>query len=297
MEPCLSAMKKEIREAAALAKGKTLQTVYIGGGTPTAISAPQLAELMAVIAESFDLSTVLEYTVEAGRADSITKEKLEVIRDGGAGRISVNPQTMNEETLSLIGRKATAAQTREAFLLARELGFSHINMDLILGLPGENTELVQKTLDAVAELSPDSMTVHSLAVKRGSDLHRVMTEKGIKLSWDTTPAMEEALAAAERMGLLPYYLYRQKNMSGNQENVGFARGGKYGLYNILIMEEVQSLIACGPGAISKRVEQAAAENHEGGNGIKITRSENVKEVAEYIDRVDEMIERKNALFV
>ncbi len=286
VEPCLEATIREIRASARIMEGKVLDTVYIGGGTPTALSADQLQRLMGAITESFDLSGVLEYTVEAGRADSITKEKLEVIRQGGANRISVNPQTMNEETLRLIGRAATTEQVKEAFALAREEGFSHINMDLILGLPGEDTEMVQRTLKEVQKLGPDSMTVHSLAIKRGSDLHRIMTEKGVDLNWDTRQALALAYEAAESMKLLPYYLYRQKNMTGNLENVGFARDGKFGIYNILIMEEVQSVIACGAGTISKKVSEG-----------KIERSDNPRDVRLYIDTIEELIRKKEQMFL
>ncbi|MCR5282915.1 MAG: coproporphyrinogen dehydrogenase HemZ [Lachnospiraceae bacterium] len=285
VEPSLEATVKEIRACARIMQGHILDTVYIGGGTPTALDASQLQRLMGAISDSFDLSGVLEYTVEAGRADSITAEKLRIIREGGAGRISVNPQSMNEETLRLIGRAATAEQVRSAFHLAREEGFSHINMDLILGLPGENEQMVQRTLEEVERLGPDSMTVHSLAVKRGSDLNRLMIEKGIDVSWDTMSAMEKAYEAADRMGLLPYYLYRQKNMTGNLENVGFAGEGKFGIYNILIMEEVQSVIACGAGTITKKV----------GDG-SIQRCDNPRDVKLYIETVDERIREKAELF-
>ena len=285
VEPSLEATIREIRACAGIMKGRVLDTVYIGGGTPTALSAGQLQRLMGAISDSFDLSGVLEYTVEAGRADSITAEKLRVIKEGGAGRISVNPQSMNEETLRLIGRAATAEQVRQAFYLAREEGFSHINMDLILGLPGENEQMVQRTLEEVEKLGPDSMTVHSLAVKRGSDLNRIMIEKGIDPNWDTAAAMDRAYEAAQQMGLLPYYLYRQKNMTGNLENVGFAREGKFGIYNILIMEEVQSVIACGAGTITKKVGDQS-----------IVRCDNPRDVKLYIETVEERIKEKAELF-
>ncbi|MBR4761001.1 MAG: coproporphyrinogen dehydrogenase HemZ [Lachnospiraceae bacterium] len=288
--PTLEAMLREIEDAGNEMSGRKPCSVYFGGGTPTALDADDLKRLMDKVAESFDLSEVKEYTVEAGRADSITREKLKVIKEGGAGRISVNPQTMHEQTLALIGRKASPAQVEEAFLLAREEGFSHINMDLILGLPGENTQMVEDTLRKVESLGPDSMTVHSLAIKRGSDLHRRMIEQGVDLSWDTGTAMEKAYESAERQGLLPYYLYRQKNMTGNLENVGFAKDGKFGIYNILVMEEVQDVVAIGPGAISKHVKYLP------GGSVQIARSENVRELSEYVDRQEEMLARKRELF-
>ncbi len=290
VRPAVEAMLLEIEDAGKMMAGRKPSSVYFGGGTPTALDAEDLKRLMDKVAESFDLSGVREYTVEAGRADSITREKLKVIKECGAGRISVNPQTMHEKTLKLIGRKASPAQVEEAFLLARQEGFSHINMDLILGLPGENTQMVEETLRKVESLRPDSMTVHSLAIKRGSDLHRRMIEQGVDLSWDTNEAMEKAYESAERQGLLPYYLYRQKNMTGNLENVGFAKEGKFGIYNILVMEEVQDVVAIGPGAISKHVK------HLPEGGMVITRSENVREVSIYTGKIQEMIVRKRELF-
>ena len=175
--------------------------------------------------------------MEAGRADSITEDKLRVLHSFGVDRISVNPQTMKQKTLDIIGRKASVAQVEEAYALARKLGFDNINMDLILGLPGELEEDVQRTIDRVVELAPDSLTVHSLAIKRASRLNRWIQENGMPILHNTDETMEIAAKGAERLGLVPYYLYRQKNMSGNFENVGYAREGKLGLYNILIMEE------------------------------------------------------------
>ena len=193
---------------------------------------------------------------------------------------------MNDRTLELIGRKTNAAQAEEAFRMARETGFTNINMDLILGLPGETKEDVAATIEAVKKLRPDSLTVHSLAVKRGSRLNQWIEENGITALRNTDETMKIAEQGAKDMGMKPYYLYRQKNMSGNFENVGYATEGNYGIYNILIMEEKQSIVALGAGSISKRV-------YEDG---RIERCDNVKEVAEYIERIEEMIERKRILF-
>ena len=264
---------------------KILDTIYIGGGTPTTLEPEQLDRLIGSLKSLFDFSTVQEFTVEAGRADSITRDKLEVLRRHGVSRISVNPQTMKQETLDIIGRKATVEQVLEAYRLAREAGFDNINMDLILGLPGESESDVQRTIDRVMELAPDSLTVHSLAIKRASRLNQWIQEHGIETLRNTDETMEIAAAGAKALNMHPYYLYRQKNMSGNFENVGYAREGKYGLYNILIMEEKQTIVALGAGSITKRVYADG----------RIERCENVKEVAQYIERIDEMIERKRVL--
>lgn len=282
----LTALEREIDAVAVMMDGKILDTVYIGGGTPTTLSAKELDRLFTKLKGAFDFSSAQEFTVEAGRADSITKEKLQVLYRHGVSRISVNPQTMKEETLKMIGRKATAAQTVEAYELAREVGFQNINMDIILGLPGESAEDVAGTIEKIGRLAPDSLTVHSLAVKRASKLSQWIQVNGIKMLNNTEETMEIAAKGAEKMGLAPYYLYRQKNMSGNFENVGYAAEGKFGIYNILMMEEVQDIVAIGAGSISKRL-------YEGG---RIERCENVKNVAQYIGRIDEMIERKRALF-
>lgn len=235
---------------------------------------------------TLDWSQVREFTVEAGRADSITAEKLRVMKRYGVTRISVNPQTMKQETLDLIGRRHTVAQTVEAFRLAREEGFDNINMDLILGLPGETKEDVEETIRRVQELGPDSLTVHSLAIKRASRLSQWILEHGISTLHNTDETMAIAAQGAKQMGMEPYYLYRQKNMSGNFENVGYAKPEKAGIYNILIMEEVQTIMALGAGTISKRVY---------GDG-RIERCDNVKDVGQYIERIDEMIQRKQRLF-
>ncbi len=264
---------------------RILDTVYIGGGTPTTLEPEQLCRLIGSLKSLFDFSTVQEFTVEAGRADSITRDKLEVLRRHGVSRISVNPQTMKQETLDIIGRKATVEQVLEAYRLAREVGFENINMDLILGLPGESESDVQRTIDRVVELAPDSLTVHSLAIKRASRLNQWIQEHGIETLRNTDETMEIAAAGAKALNMHPYYLYRQKNMSGNFENVGYARDGRYGLYNILIMEEKQTIVALGAGSITKRVYPDG----------RIERCENVKEVIQYIDRIDEMIERKRVL--
>ncbi len=282
----LDCLIREMKAAKEIAGSRILDSVYIGGGTPTTLEPGQLERLLAALKETFDFSTVREFTVEAGRADSITREKLEVLKAYGVERISINPQTMKEETLRIIGRQASPAQVREAFALAREVGDFNINMDIILGLPKETAEDVSKTMDEIRALAPDSLTVHSLAVKRASKLSKWIQENGMEALRNTEETMEIAANGARAMSMHPYYLYRQKNMSGNFENVGYAKEGCDGLYNILIMEEVQTILALGAGSITKRVYPDG----------RIERCENVKEVAQYIERIDEMIERKRVLF-
>lgn len=282
----LDALEQEIDFAAEAFSHKKLNTVYIGGGTPTTLTPGQLRRLLDKIAGSFDFSHLLEYTVEAGRPDSITEERLKVLREHNISRISINPQTMNQDTLDLIGRRHTVGQTIDSFKFARKLGFDNINMDLILGLPGEEMEEVRRTMEKIQELSPDNLTIHSLAIKRAAKLNMFPEDYAGRKMTNSWQMIDMTAEYARKLGLLPYYLYRQKNMAGNFENVGYARPGKAGLYNILIMEEVQSIAALGAGSISKRVEP----------GRKIERCENVKDVAQYIARIGEMIERKKLLF-
>ena len=282
----LDAVEKEIDFIADIYKDKVLDSVYIGGGTPTTLEAEQFDRLLGKINRSFDFKEVKEYTVEAGRADSITREKLQALKRNGVTRISVNPQTMKDDTLKLIGRQHTVAQVVDAFQMAREEGFTNINMDLILGLPGEDESDVLHTIEEVKKLRPDSLTVHSLAIKRASRLHEWIQEHGIATLHNTDTTMEIAAKGAADMDMYPYYLYRQKNMSGNFENVGYATDGNFGIYNILMMEEMQSIVALGAGSVTKRVFP----------GGRIERCDNVKDVGLYIKKIDEMIERKRKLF-
>ena len=289
----LDCLIQEMEQTSNAMKGQILDSVYIGGGTPTTLEPRQLDRLLAELKNLFDFSTVQEFTVEAGRADSITEEKLKVLFSYGVSRISVNPQTMKQETLDIIGRRASVEQVEQAFALARRVGFDNINMDLILGLPGELEADVQHTIDRVTALAPDSLTVHSLAIKRASKLNRWIQEKDVAMLHNTDETMTIAADGARRLGLVPYYLYRQKNMSGNFENVGYAKEDKLGLYNILIMEEKQTIVALGAGSITKKVSRKVAE--DGNESILIERCENVKEVSQYIERIGEMIERKRVL--
>lgn len=286
MDEYLDALEKEIDFTARRFAGYHLNTIYIGGGTPTSLEPQQLDRLIRKIKNSFDLSHVLEFTVEAGRPDSITRAKLMVLREQGISRISVNPQTMKQETLDLIGRHHTVQQTIDSFYLARELGFDNINMDLIMGLPGEEIEDVRHTLDVLKELDPDNVTVHSLAIKRAARLNQMKEVYQNYKMINTQEHMDLTADYMQKMGLQPYYLYRQKNMAGNFENVGYAKPGKAGIYNILIMEEMQNIVALGAGSITKRVFPDS----------RIHRCENVKDVTQYIERIEEMIERKRQLF-
>ena len=235
------------------------------------------------------MESCMEYTVEAGRPDSITEKKLQVLRNYPVTRISINPQTMQTKTLKLVGRKHTAEDVTESFYLARKVGFDNINMDLIAGLPGEDAGDMKDTLRQIERLSPDSLTVHALAIKRAAKFGQ---EGRIQMQGREIEIMVEAAAeAAKRMSMEPYYLYRQKNIAGNFENVGYAKVDKAGIYNILIMEEKQTILAAGAGATTKIVlpEKRKLENGKETNLIRIA---NVKNITEYIERIDEMIERK-----
>lgn len=283
----LDALLKEIEYGAAEYADRKLDTVYIGGGTPTTLEPEQLDRLLSKLEECFDMEHVLEYTVEAGRPDSITREKLQVLKDHHVSRISINPQTMNQKTLDLIGRRHTVEETKAAFFMAREMGFDNINMDLIVGLPGEEKAEVEETLKEVTSLDPDSITVHSLAVKRAARLNMFKDQYKEMTFTNNMAIMDMTAQYAMHAGMAPYYLYRQKNMAGNFENVGYAKEGKEGIYNILIMEEVQSILALGAGASTKMV--LASD--------RIERIENVKDIKNYIERIDEMIERKRQGFM
>lgn len=282
----LEALKKEILFVKEERAGQIIDTIYIGGGTPTTLSAEELDELLSYIDENLDVSNLLEYTVEAGRADSITIEKLKVLKAHGVTRISVNPQTMNQKTLDIIGRRHTVEDVKRAFFDAREAGFDNINMDIILGLPEEGPAEVSHTIDEIVKLAPDSLTVHSLAVKRASRLYELIRQNGYTTMINTPETMKIAQKGAEALSMKPYYLYRQKNMAGNYENTGYAREGCFGIYNILIMEELEPIVAMGPGSVSKVITP------EG----KLVRSDNVKDVALYIEKIDEMLLRKKGLF-
>ena len=267
-----------------------LKTLYIGGGTPTALNERQLEKLLDKVEDLFGVP--YEYTVEAGRPDSITKEKLELLKAHGVGRISINPQTFNQHTLDIIGRRHTVEQTVWAYELARNLGFDNINMDIIVGLPGEGIREVMHTLDVIRELEPESLTVHALAVKRASRLSTEGKAWGGIDRKGMTPDSSEAeeirrmtelgAECAESMHMHPYYLYRQKNMAGNQDNVGYAREGTECLYNILMMEEKHSVYGIGAGASTKLVLPEKLDKSIKMIQNRIKRYDNIKNLNDYL---------------
>lgn len=276
---------EEVQGVAQLLKeqNKSIETLYIGGGTPTTLSVDEMDTLIKGLFKIFDLSQIKEFTVEAGRPDTINREMLELLKKHNVSRISINPQSMNNETLEKIGRSHSVEDIIECFHLARKVGFDNINMDIILGLVDENLDMVRNTLDKIKELSPESLTVHTLAVKRTSKLKENLEDYQLAEYEEMVNMIQLAKDYAKDMGLNPYYMYRQKHMLGNLENIGYAKEGYECIYNMQIMEEKQSNYALGAGAITKFVYL---------NEDRIERVENVKNVEQYIDRVNEMIKRK-----
>ncbi len=279
---------REITETGKIVKEQSLflQTVYIGGGTPVALSAEQLERVMNTVKENFDLSEVEEYTVEAGRPDAITREKLIAIKNGGATRISINPQTMSDSVLREIGRNHTAAETEQAFWLARELGFDNINMDLIAGLPTDTYECFVDTVERIISMNPESVTVHSLSMKRASTLSTDGRLPEKEIGEQAAAMVDYARKRFKDADIFPYYLYRQSKTVGNLENVGFAKKGYEGLYNVYIMDETHSILACGASAVTKLREP---------DSTHIERIYNYKYPYEYIDRFEEILSRKEGI--
>ncbi len=265
--------------------GLRLETVYFGGGTPTTLSAQQLTQLLRTVEENFDLSTLREYTVEAGRPDTVTPEKLAAIRAAGVGRVSINPQTLQSAVLAGIGRRHTVEQFYDAFDMARKAGFSNINTDLIAGLPEDTYEGFADTLDGILRLSPESVTVHTLSMKRASNI-MLQHRPDYRVEDD---AVRMVGLSAERLpsaGYRPYYLYRQSRTVGNQENVGWAMPGYESLYNVYIMDETHTILACGAGGVSKLKKP---------NSDYLERIFNYKFPYEYNSGLDEMLARKDAV--
>lgn len=261
MEPFLDALLLDIRATAAETRRAGLRPValYMGGGTPTTLSAAQLDRLCAALEREFDLSALREHTVEAGRPDTITAEKLRVLRAHGVGRVSVNPQTMSDSVLEAIGRRHTAQDIVDALALVRECGGFEVNMDLIAGLPTDTAGGFSRTLDAVLSLAPENVTVHTLSLKRGSGL--TLAGRPLPEAGEVRAMLDEAMERLAGSGYAPYYLYRQKNMAGGFENVGWTKPGSENLYNICIMEELCSILAMGAGGSTKLVA-------DGGKRIK-----------------------------
>ena len=285
----LEALIKEIRFAgeAAARDGYEVESVYIGGGTPTSLTPAMMKELLAEIAGSFDLSHSKEFTIEAGRPDTITDEMLEVIDASPADRISINPQTMKDSTLELIGRRHDTKQIYEAFERAGKYDLVSINTDLIAGLPEETLEDFDHSIHEILRLGADNITLHTLAVKRASRLKEMDENFNYKQEELREKMLGSAMAALREKGYRPYYLYRQKHTSGNTENIGYCRDDKLSVYNVRIMEERQSILALGAGGISK--VYFPEEN-------RLERVANVSNYEIYIDRIDEMIDRKNKGF-
>ena len=284
----LDALKVDIAAGAALVREKNLRirSFYMGGGTPTVLTADQLEDLLSFTLEQYG-TFGMEATVEAGRPDTIDREKLLLLKRIGVNRISINPQTMNDETLRRVGRSHTAQDIVRVYDLAREIGFDSINMDLIAGLPGENAEDMQRSCDAIAALQPDNLTVHSLAIKRSSLLKKELDEHTLASSEQAEEMTRIGARCAERMGMQPYYMYRQKYMSGNLENVGYSLPNKECIYNIDMMEETASILSHGAGTMTKRV--FGGEN-------RIERLPSPKDVPTYLDKLERLATDKLAFF-
>jgi oxygen-independent coproporphyrinogen-3 oxidase len=290
--PYIEALIKEIRGISKYIDEKNLniESVYFGGGTPTSVSDGEFMMVMDEIYSNFIKGhNVKEFTVECGRPDTLNKNKLITMKECDVTRISINPQTMNDKTLNLIGRTHSSEDIKEKFKMARELGFDDINMDIIIGLPGETHNEVLHTKNELINLKPDSVTVHGLALKRGSRMYEeFVLKKGINLvsQEEIIKMYEESKNLAEKLGIYPYYMYRQKNMVGNMENLGYAKKGKECVYNIQMIEERQTTIALGAAAVSKVI--FLEED-------RLERFPNLKDLHEYISRIDEMIEGKKKL--
>lgn len=273
----------EIRNIKDIMSNKTINTVYIGGGTPTAIPTIQLERIIKSIYNNFDKNKIKEFTVEAGRPDTINTENLSMLKDMGIRRISINPQTMNDKTLKLIGRNHTSSDIIKSYNLAKNIGIDIINMDLIIGLPGEGIEEIKSTLREIEKLNPENLTVHTLAVKRGSKFKEEMDSYTIESQKILQFMLDETINFSERMNLIPYYLYRQKQILGNFENIGYCKENLECIYNVSIMEEKETIIAAGVGAISKIYYPE--EN-------RIERIPNYKDLLQYLNRVEDLIDRK-----
>lgn len=288
IEPYTKLLCEEIKRTAEIANklGLRLETVYFGGGTPTTLSAEQLDTVLGTVNQSFDMSTCREFTVEAGRPDTIDIAKLFALKENKVDRISINPQTVNDEVLKTIGRKHTAQQFFDAFELARKCGFDNINTDLIAGLPTDTPESFKNSLDSIVRLNAECITVHTLCMKRASRL----TTEGVTLDLQQARDAREMLAYTQNIlgqnEYIPYYMYRQSRMVGNLENVGWSKRGFESLYNVYVMDETHTILACGSGGVTKLKRN---------NPDYLERIFNFKYPYEYIDRFDELIQRKSGI--
>lgn len=288
IEPYTKLLCEEIKQTAEIANklGLRLETVYFGGGTPTTLSAEQLDTVLRTVNNSFDMSTCREFTVEAGRPDTIDIAKLFALKENKVDRISINPQTVNDEVLKTIGRKHTAQQFFDAFELARKCGFDNINTDLIAGLPTDTPESFKNSLDSIVRLNAECITVHTLCMKRASRL----TTEGVTLDLQQARDAREMLAYTQNIlgqnEYIPYYMYRQSRMVGNLENVGWSKKGFESLYNVYVMDETHTILACGSGGVTKLKRN---------NPDYLERIFNFKYPYEYIDRFDELIQRKSGI--
>ena len=285
MEPYLEVLCREITDAAQMVRetGLRIKSFYMGGGTPTTLSAQQMDRLLTHLNRSFDLSGCVEYCIEAGRPDTITREKLQVLLDHGADRISVNPQSLEDEVLRAIGRRHTARDIEDTMALAASMGFPHVNMDLIAGLPADTPEGFRRTLDKCLTFGADNITVHTLSLKKGS---RILLEGlPIPTAEDVARMLDYADPTLRAAGFSPYYLYRQKYMSGSFENVGWCISGAQGLYNIYIMEELHSILSLGAGGSTKMVDPVRG---------RIQRVFHAKYPTEYIQRPEKIAENLSA---
>ena len=288
IEPYTKLLCEEIKQPAEIANklGLRLETVYFGGGTPTTLSAEQLDTVLGTVNNSFDMSTCREFTVEAGRPDTIDIAKLFALKENKVDRISINPQTVNDEVLKTIGRKHTAQQFFDAFELARKCGFDNINTDLIAGLPTDTPESFKNSLDSIVRLNAECITVHTLCMKRASRL----TTEGVTLDLQQARDAREMLAYTQNIlgqnEYIPYYMYRQSRMVGNLENVGWSKKGFESLYNVYVMDETHTILACGSGGVTKLKRN---------NPDYLERIFNFKYPYEYIDRFDELIQRKSGI--
>ena len=286
MEPYLEVLCREITDAAQMVRetGLRIKSFYMGGGTPTTLSARQMDRLLTHLNRSFDLSGCVEYCIEAGRPDTITREKLQVLLDHGADRISVNPQSLEDTVLQAIGRRHTARDIEDTMALAASMGFPHVNMDLIAGLPRDSFEGFCRSLEGVLAMGPENITVHTLALKKGSTL---MERRDVIPDGDQVARMLDfSLKTLRGAGYAPYYLYRQKYMSGSLENVGWAKPGTESLYNIVMMEELQTVVSIGGGGVTKLVDPAAG---------RILRLPNPKYPHDYLAARDKILSQKDEI--